>query len=79
MFQTVQLCKRKLQNIKHGEHLSTQQPQDIQWLTESTPFSLAHCFLGFHRHDVINMLVRKRQVDKYVLHEENYIFLWWKR
>ena len=36
-------------------------------------------FLGFHRHDVINMLVRKRQVAKYVLHEENYIFLWWKR
>ena len=31
-----ELCKRQLQNIKHGEHLSTQQPQDIQWLTELT-------------------------------------------
>ena len=30
MFRTVQLCKRQLQNIKHGEHLSTQQPQETQ-------------------------------------------------
>ena len=30
MFRTVQLCKRKLQNIKHGEHLSSQQPQETQ-------------------------------------------------
>ena len=30
MLRTVQLCKRKLQNIKHGEHLSSQQPQDTQ-------------------------------------------------
>ena len=30
MFRTVQLCKGKLQNIKHGEHLSTQQPQETQ-------------------------------------------------
>ena len=30
MFGTVQLCKQKLQNIKHGEHLSTQQPQETQ-------------------------------------------------
>ena len=30
MFRTVQLCKRELQNIKHGEHLSTQQPQETQ-------------------------------------------------
>ena len=36
-------------------------------------------FLGFHRHDVINKYVSKeKEVDKYVLHEENYIFLWWK-
>ena len=30
MFRTVQLCERQLQNIKHGEHLSTQQPQETQ-------------------------------------------------
>ena len=30
MFRTVQLCKRKLQNVKHSEHLSTQQPQETQ-------------------------------------------------
>ena len=30
MFRTVQLCKPQLQNIKHGEHLSTQQPQETQ-------------------------------------------------
>ena len=30
MFRTVQLCERKLQNIKHGEHLSSQQPQETQ-------------------------------------------------
>ena len=47
MFRTVQLCKGKLQNIKHGEYLSTQHPQDNQWLTEGTPFSLAHCFKVF--------------------------------
>ena len=29
MCRTVQLCKRKLQNIKHGKHLSTQ-PQETQ-------------------------------------------------
>ena len=30
MFRTVQLFKRKLQSNKHGEHLSTQQPQETQ-------------------------------------------------
>ena len=30
MFRTVQLCKRQLQNIKYGEHLSSQQPQETQ-------------------------------------------------
>ena len=29
MFRTVQLCKPTLQNIKYGEHLSTQ-PQETQ-------------------------------------------------
>ena len=58
MFRTVQLCKRKLQNIKDGEHLSTQQPQDIQWLTEGTPFSLAYCFKVFtDMMSSINMLI----------------------
>ena len=30
VIQTVQLYKRELQNIKQGEHLSTQQPQEPQ-------------------------------------------------
>ena len=30
MFRTVKLCKRQLQNIKYGSHVSTQQPQDTQ-------------------------------------------------
>ena len=66
MIGTVQLCKRKLQNIKHGEHLSTQQPQDIQQLTKGTPFFIGPLFLGFHRHDVINKYVSKEKVSRQI-------------
>ena len=51
MFQTVQLCKRQLQNIKHGEHLSTQQPQDTQ---EKYVYDVVD--LGDALHDAIGSL-----------------------
>ena len=46
MFQTVQLYKRELQNIKKGEHLSTQKPQEPQQIHVTLLNSIN---MSFHR------------------------------
>ena len=83
MFQTVQLYKRELQNIKKGEHLSTQKPQEPQQilviLLNSINMSFHRVASQFDRRSFrskpkASLIKDKSQLDRRVNDYKNYSF-----